>query len=154
PKPDFKTVGEEVIDAHTFKVTLTDPVTFFFDLMAFPPFFPLNVKSMEPFAKRASATGNVTYARRFTPPGVGGDGPFVFAEWDFKRRVRAEKSQSYWDRANVKSNSIEMLGIEDTLGQFLRYEAGDVDWLPTVPAEVGPQLITQKREDLRLFNGF
>ena len=27
PKPDFKTVGEEVVDAHTFKVTLTDPVT-------------------------------------------------------------------------------------------------------------------------------
>jgi oligopeptide transport system substrate-binding protein len=154
PKPDFKTVGEEVIDAHTFKVTLTDPVTFFFDLMAFPPFYPLNKKSMQLFAKRDPKTGNVTYDGRFTRPGVVGNGAFNLTEWDFKRRVRLEKSKTYWDRDNVKSNSIEMLVVEDTLGQFLRYEAGDVDWLPNVPSEIGPKLIEQKREDLRLFSGF
>jgi oligopeptide transport system substrate-binding protein len=154
PKPDFRTVGEEVIDDHTFKVTLSDPVTFFFDLMAFPPFFPLNEKSMQPFAKVDPVTGNVTYDGRFTRPGVVGNGPFLMTKWDFKRRVRLEKSPTYWDRANVKSNTIEMVVVEDPLGQFLRYEAGEVDWLPNVPSDVGPELIAQHREDLRLFGGF
>jgi ABC-type oligopeptide transport system substrate-binding subunit len=74
--------------------------------------------------------------------------------WDFKRRVRLEKSATYWDRDNVKSNSIEMLVAEDPLGAVLRYESGDVDWLPEVPSEVAPEMLIQKRKDLRVFSGF
>ena len=153
-KPDFATVGEQVTDDHTFRVTLDNPVTFFFELMAFPPFFPLNEKSMRPYAKVDAVTGNVTYDGRFTRPGVVGNGPFNLVQWDFKRRVRLEKSGSYWDREHVPSNSIEMLIVEDQLGEVLRYEAGDVDWLPEVPSEMGPEWVQQHRPDLRLFSGF
>jgi oligopeptide transport system substrate-binding protein len=154
PKPDFSRVGEKVLDPHTFQVTLNNPVSFFFDLMAFPPFMPLNEKSMEPFKRVDPATGQVSYDGKFTRPGVVGNGPFNLVQWDFKRRVRLEKSPTYWDRAHVKSKSIEMIVVEDPLGQFLRYESGDVDWLPTISSDMGPELIEQKRRDLRVFNGF
>src|SRR6266508_2867810 len=129
PRPDFSTVGLKVVDSKTFRVTLENPVTFFYELMAFPPFFPLHEKSMEPFAQRDRMTGHVTYDGKFTRPGVVGNGPYRLVQWDFKRRVRLEKSQTYWGRDEVKSESIEMLVAEDPLGQVLRYETGDVDWL-------------------------
>jgi oligopeptide transport system substrate-binding protein len=153
-KPDYATVGVETPDDHTLRVTLDNPVAFFLEMMAFPPFFPLNEKSMRPFASTDLKTGHTTYDGKFTRPGVVGNGPFRLVAWDFKRRVRLEKSQTYWDRDNVKSNSIEMLVAEDPLGQVLRYESGDVDWLPEVPSEVAPEMRIRKRGDLRVFPGF
>src|SRR5690349_19331767 len=67
-KPDFATVGEKAPDPKTLVVTLDNPVTFFLDLAAFPPFFPLHEKSMEKFAKRDPATGKVQYDPQFTRP--------------------------------------------------------------------------------------
>ena len=153
-RPDFGAVGLSVIDSHTFRVTLENPVTFFFELMAFPPFLPLHEPSMRPFAQVDAKTGHTTYDGKFTRPGVVGNGPFNLVGWDFKRRVRLEKSQTYWDRDRVKSTSIEMLVAEDPLGQVLRYETGDVDWLPEVPTEVAPEMLAKGRRDLRVFPGF
>src|SRR5439155_26331082 len=101
-----------------------------------------------------AVTGIIAYDGRFARPGVVGHGPFNLVQWDFKPRVRLEKSGSYWDRDHVPSNSIEMLIVEDQLGEVLRYEAVDVDWIPEVPSEMGPEWVHQHRPDLRLFSGF
>jgi oligopeptide transport system substrate-binding protein len=47
--PDFKTVGMEAPDSATLRVTLKHPVSFFPDLCAFPCYFPLNERAMQPF---------------------------------------------------------------------------------------------------------
>jgi oligopeptide transport system substrate-binding protein len=154
PRPDFASVGIEAIDAKTLRVTLDNPVTFFLELMAFPPFMPLHEPSMKPFAQVDPITGHTTYDGKFTRPGVVGNGPYRLTAWDFKRRVWLEKSETYWDRANVKTRSIEMLVVEDPLGEFMRYESGDVDWIPTVPSEMAPELRIKGRKDLRIFDGF
>src|SRR5688572_28109944 len=46
---DFETVGMKAVDDHTFRVELDDPVTYFPELLAFPPFYPRHAPSMEPF---------------------------------------------------------------------------------------------------------
>src|SRR5205823_9929548 len=65
---DIKNVGEEAVDAHTFRVTLHDPVPFMMDLMAYTPFYPLNERSMEPFKQIDPRTGKTTYNQKFTRP--------------------------------------------------------------------------------------
>ena len=153
-KPDFNAVGLRVLDPHTLRIELENPVLFFLELMAFPPFFPLHEPSMRPFREVDPATGNVTYDRKFTRPGVVGNGPFNLVTWEFKRRVRLEKNPLYWDKQHVPSNSIEQLCVEDQLGEVLRYEAGDADWIPEVPSEIGPEILQKGRTDLHIFPGF
>ncbi|HYO07807.1 MAG TPA: peptide ABC transporter substrate-binding protein [Tepidisphaeraceae bacterium] len=154
PKPDFaRMVGLEVPDPLTLRVTLDNPVTFFFELVAFSPFLPLHEPSMRPFA-RVDEKGHTTYDGKFTRPGVVGNGPYVLTGWDFKRSVRLTKSDTYWDKANVRTNTIEQLVVEDQLGQLLRYDSGDIDWLPEVPAEVAPEMLRNGRKDLHVFSGY
>jgi len=46
---DIRSVGMEAVDDYTFRLTLNDPVTFLLDLVAFPPFYPRNERSMTAF---------------------------------------------------------------------------------------------------------
>src|SRR5436190_2616500 len=46
---ELKTVGIEAVDDLTLKVTLTNPVPYLLELMAFPPFYPRHERSMSPF---------------------------------------------------------------------------------------------------------
>ena len=154
PRPDYRMVGVEALDSLTLRVSLENPVTFFFELVAFSPFLPLHEPSMRPFAQVDAKTGHTTYDGKFTRPGVVGNGPYVLSGWDFKRSVRLTKSETYWDKANVRTNTIEQLVVEDALGQLLRYDSGEVDWLPEVSSEVAPEMLLQKRKDLHVFSGY
>jgi oligopeptide transport system substrate-binding protein len=153
--PDFGTVGIEAPDAHTLRVTLNDPVAFFLDLCAFPTFLPLHRPSMEPFKQVDAATGRARYDQKFTrPPHLVTNGPFTLEKWDFKRRLLLKRNEHYWDKSNVKSETIEMVVVEDPLTQLLRYESETVDWVASVPTEIGAEMKEQGRKDFRSFTGF
>ena len=154
PKPDYAMVGVKAPDPLTLRVELENPVTFLFDLIAFTPFLPLHEPSMRPHATVNEATGHVTYDGKFTRPGVVGNGPYNLTGWDFKRSVRLTKSETYWDKDRVRTKTIEQLVVEDPLGQLLRYDSGEVDWLPEVSSEVGPEMLLQNRPDLHVFKGY
>jgi oligopeptide transport system substrate-binding protein len=153
-KPDFSNVGIDALDSYTLRVTLENPLTFLFELVAFSPFLPLHEPSMRRFAQTDPRTGHTSYDGHFTRPGVVGNGPYVLTGWDFKRSVRLTKSETYWDKANVRTRTIEQLCVEDPLGQLLRYESGEVDWLPEMAAEVAPDMLAQKRADLHSIPGY
>jgi oligopeptide transport system substrate-binding protein len=154
-KPDFNDVGIKAIDDHTFRVTLTDPVPFLEDLFAFPPFYPMHAKSMEPFKEVNQTTGRTSYRGEFTrPPHVVTNGPFNLVKWEFKKRLYFERSDTYWDKANVKLKSLEMVVNENPLSQFLTYDRGDVEWLTDVNADVAAELKARGRPDLRVFPAF
>ena len=155
-RPDFGKVGVEAVGARQLKVVLKHPVTFFPDLCAFPPFFPLHEPSMRPFAEKPDpATGRVGYTQDFTrPPHLVGNGPYKLASWEFKRRLRLEASEFYWDRANVKSHVIEQISAADPQWAFLTYDSGAVDWLAEVTGDIAAELRQTGRMDLRVFPGF
>ena len=75
---------------------------------------------------------------------------YRLARWDFKRRLRLEANDHYWDRARVRSRSVEMCVVADALTGLRRYEFGKVDWLVDIPSEIGADLMTQKRPDMPL----
>ena len=156
----FDSVGIKALDDLTFQVTLIDPVPYLLELAAFPIFYPRNEKSMEPF-KVVQPDGKYSYRSEYTrpgkhpgDPGVVTNGPFELVRWDFKRRLLLKKSDTYWDRDNVKSNSIEMVVNDNPLSQFLQYETGQVDWQSDVVGDLAAQLREQKRGDLRTSPAF
>lgn len=143
-------LGFEALDDHTLRVTLSNPVPFLLDLLAFPPFYPRHEKSMEDF-KEPQPNGRFTYNSRYTrPPHVVTNGPFVLTKWEFKRRLRLERNPHYWDKANVVSDSIEMVVNEQELSQFLQYETGAIDWLASVPPEQAAELKEKGRDKIDL----
>ena len=153
--PDFTKVGIEATSTHAFRVTLTDPVPFLLDLVAFPPFYPLHAKSMEPFKQTDPITGSTSYNNQFTRAGnVITNGPYELAAWDFKRRLLFRKSEAYWDKASVLSDTIEMIVNENPLAQFLAYDAGDIDWLADVNSDLAAELKAKGRPDLRVMPAF
>jgi len=155
-RPDFGKVGVEILAPKTLRVALKHPVTFFPELCAFPICFPQNERSMRPFAEKADEkTGRVSYKQEFTrPPNLVGNGPYRLAAWEFKRSLRLEASEYYWDRQNVKSRVIEQLSAIDPQWAFLKYESGAVDWLAEISPELSSELMRRKRGDLRVFPGF
>jgi oligopeptide transport system substrate-binding protein len=150
----FDEVGIRAVDDRTLVVTLDNPVAFFLDLVAFTPFYPMHEPSMRPFAV-TDAKGRVSYRPEFTrPPHVVTNGAFNLVSWEFKKRVRAEKSRTYWDRDKVKLNSIEFVVNEDRLSQILMYESGAVDWVADVASDVAAELKQRGRDDLVVRPGF
>jgi oligopeptide transport system substrate-binding protein len=154
-RPDFASVGIEALDERTLRVSLANPVTFMLDLMSFPPFLPLHEPSMRQFAETDPKTGVVRYKQQFTrPPHLVTNGPYTLVAWDFKRRLRLEGNERYWDKAHVKMKSIESYVVDDSLTQLMRYESGSVDWVSEVPTEIAAELRHKGREDLKSFDGY
>jgi oligopeptide transport system substrate-binding protein len=155
-KPDFSTVGEEKLDNRTLRITLSNPLPFFPALLAFPCFFPMNERAMEPFKQINKTTGAVTYRPELTqPPNLVTNGPYRLAEWEFKRRVRLVASDYYWNRSAVKSRVIDEIHAEDPMAAYRLYQQGDVDWLADVDGEIAAALLKiPSRTDLHVFTGF
>jgi len=156
PPPDFKTVGVEALDRKTLRVTLAQPVVFFYSLCAFPSFFPQHEPSMRPYEKRDPTGTYVTgYDQAFTrPPHLVSNGPYRMADWSFKRRMRLIANDYYWDRANVKSRIIDQVYIDDQMAAFRAYEAGEVDWMTEMDNDLAAELLVRKRSDLKVFPNF
>jgi oligopeptide transport system substrate-binding protein len=154
PMP-FEDVGVKALDELTLQVTLHDPCTFFLDLVAFCPFYPLDEKSMEAFKIVEPKTGHVSYRTEYTrPPAVVSNGPYYLKDWQFKRRLLLLKSPTYWDRANVMLNSIESQVNDDNLSKLLTYESHACDWVADLPNELAADLKKRGRTDLHVTPGF
>ena len=96
-----------------------------------------------------------SYAKAFTrPPNLVTNGPYRLAVWNFREKLRLEANPYYWDRANVKSPSIDVLIGTDPMWSFLEYESGAVDWLPDATGSIGSELYARKRPDMHVFAGF
>lgn len=151
-QPDFNSVGITAIDSRTLRVQLSRPVAYFLDLCAFPPFFPLNARSMAPFKQIDPATGHVSYDKAFTrPPHLVSNGPFRLELWQFKRRLRLTANPYYWDRAHVQSKTIDILSTDDPMWGFLKYDSGAVDWLPEANGPIAAELYARHRPDLHVY---
>jgi len=112
--------------------------------------------SMRPFADKDEKTGQITYRAEFTrPPYLVTNGPYRMAEWSFKRRVRLAASDFYWDRAHVKSRTIDQVYDDEPLAAYRLYEQGDVDWIADVDAQIAAAIIGKGgRSDLHVFKAF
>jgi oligopeptide transport system substrate-binding protein len=159
----FDTVGMKAVDDLTLRVELDNPVPYLLDLVAFPPFYPRNQRSMEKFKvveadpdhKFQPSQLHYSYEAQYTrPPGLVTNGPFEMTRWDFHRRILLKKSEHYWNKAAVGLNSIEMLVNENILGQFLDYETGRVDWVSEVLGDLGAELMAKGRKDLDVSPAF
>ncbi|HVX86135.1 MAG TPA: peptide ABC transporter substrate-binding protein [Phycisphaerae bacterium] len=134
----FSSVGAAAPDAYTVVVHLKAPCSYFLDLCAFPPFFPLNEKSMGD-AVKDPANGRWTH-----PPRLVTNGAYMLTDWRFKQYLELHPNPYYWDRGNVRTKVLRITAISDHRAALLAFDTHTVDLLTFVSQTFGEDLLSQK----------
>lgn len=125
---DFSNVGVHAPDPRTLTLTLTHPVPYLPKLVCHAAWYPVHRATLEKFGRpyeRGSA---------WTRPGnFVGNGYFDLVEWIPNKLIRMKKSQTYWDRNNIKLESVVFLPIENTSTEESMFRAGQLHITSSIP---------------------
>lgn len=118
-KGKVEDVGVKATDDQTLVVTLTNPTPYFTQLTAFYTFMPVNQKVAEA-NKKWAADATDQYVT---------NGPYTLKEWKHNDSVVLAKSDSYWDKANVDVDTIDISMVESNATANRMFQKGDLDFL-------------------------
>jgi len=143
---DFsRSVGLFTPDQRTLIIELERPVPYFLDLVSFVPFFPVHAKSVSAYESVDPGTGRVRWASDWTrPPNLVSNGPYRLTLWRFKRDMRLERNEYYWDPALPKSKTVSILNIADANTMVMSFRAGAVDWTTDVVVPYRADMLASK----------
>ncbi len=135
---DFAEVEAKAIDDHTLEVKLKSPTPYFLQLTGYYPLFATNRRCVETYG----------YPAWTRPENIVSNGAFRLQSRQVRQRTRLVKSENYWNAANVRLNTIDVLPVESQTTALNLYLTGQVDWIPKAPNTIVPELLAQKRDDL------
>ncbi len=134
---DFDEVGAKALDDHTLQVKLKSPTPYFAFLAGYYPLFAGNRRCVETYG----------YPEWTKPEHIVTNGAFKLQSRKVRERTRLVKNELYWNAANVRLNTVDVLPVESLPTELNLYMTGQVDWTPKVPSTVVPELLAQKRAD-------
>jgi oligopeptide transport system substrate-binding protein len=137
---DFSQVGVKALDDHTLQVTLNAPTPYFIQLMDHYSTFAVHRATIE---KHGKATDRFTQWTRVE--NMVNNGPFNLKEWKLNRRIAVAKSDTYWDRDNVKLNGVVFYPTENVVSEERMFRVGQLHYTGTIPLEKIP--VYQAMED-------
>ncbi|MEL7472716.1 MAG: peptide ABC transporter substrate-binding protein [Planctomycetota bacterium] len=139
-------VGLETPDERTLVVRLKRPLPYFLDLCAFAVFYPVYPPLVSQYERPDPKTGRLDSQRGWTKPDVLiSNGPFVLTEWKFKRSMRMEANEQWWNRESLAIESIEIPSVTDPNMQVLAFRSGAVDWVSDLTPPYRSEIIADKR---------
>ena len=103
------------LDAKTLEVTLTTPVAYWNELLAFPTYFPTREDVV---ANEGWATDASTYVS---------NGAYTMTGWDHNSVITVEKNENYHGAADITMNQIKFYLSDDANNQLTNFENGT--WL-------------------------
>ncbi|MGC3969854.1 MAG: peptide ABC transporter substrate-binding protein [Pirellulales bacterium] len=134
---DFREVGVKVVDPQTLVVTLENPTPYFLDIVAYYPMFPVNRRCVE-------AHGYPAWTK---PENIVGNGAFRLEFRRIRDRIRLRKSDTYWNRANVSFNTVDVLAAENLVTMLNLYLTGEADWITDIPNSAIPELMRTRPKE-------
>ncbi len=123
-------------DDKTLTITLAAPCAYFLDLMAFPAFYPVKQSEVESAADWQSNPGQWAQEAGFVSSGA-----YVLKEWKHDESMVYVKNPYYYDAENVTVDEIHFMLSADDTAIFSAYNAGDVDFIDTVPTDAIADLL-------------
>ena len=117
-------------DGTTLTVELEAPCAYMLDLMAFPAFYAVPqqaVEAAEGWEENPGAWANEA--------GFVTSGPYTLTAWTHNESMTYTKNPNYWDAENVKLETLEFMLSADDTAIYAAYQAGDVDFIDTVPTD-------------------
>ena len=117
-------------DGATLTVELEAPCAYMLDLMAFPAFYAVPqqaVEGIEGWQENPGAWANEA--------GFVTSGPFTLTDWTHNESMVYTKNPNYYDAENVKLEKLEFMLSADDTAIYAAYQAGDVDFIDSVPTD-------------------
>jgi len=120
-------VGVKAIDEYTLKVTLENPTPHFLEILNYHTYYPVRQDIIE-------KDPDSWYRKPYL---MVSNGPFCLKEWEENKQIRTIKNPYYWDKENVKLNSIRYL-IErvDDEEIWTRYKEKKIDFGYVFPDDI------------------
>ncbi len=118
----------ETPDDYTMVITLNSPCPYFNDLMAFPTFFPVHQATVE--AADTEVPG--TWAQE---AGFVCNGAYTLQSWNHNESMVYVKNPNYYDAANVTMDELHFMLSADDTAIYAAYNAGDLDYIDSVPTD-------------------
>lgn len=127
---DFSQGGVRVIDDRTLALTLNTPLAYLPALVMHQSWNPVHRATIEKFGKMDER------GTKWTRPGnYVGNGAFTLAAWEPNQVIRLAKSATYWDRANVRLNEVNIYPIEERMTEEAAFRTGQLHVTAVVPNE-------------------
>ncbi|MGS0973699.1 MAG: peptide ABC transporter substrate-binding protein [Candidatus Izemoplasmataceae bacterium] len=130
-------VGISAPDDYTFVVELLNPTDYFVSLMAFYHFMPVNQDAVE-------AGPDGTWAK--DPEIYVSNGAFKLDSYSIGDGLVLVKNEEYWNVEEVGIDRIDAKFIDDESTAYTAFNAGDLDYIPSVPTAEVPILIAESDE--------
>ncbi|MGV3278917.1 peptide ABC transporter substrate-binding protein [Rickettsiales bacterium LUAb2] len=111
-------VKVEAVNDNTLRITLTNPIAYFPQMLVHSVFSPLPEHVVEKYGNAWSKPGNMVT-----------NGAYKLAEWKPKSYVKVVKNDYFYDAKDTKINNIIYYTQDDEDAVLKRYRANEIDWI-------------------------
>ena len=109
-------LGVKAIDDHTFEVTLSEPVPYFYKLLVHSSVSPVPKAAVEKYGDKWTQPANIVT-----------NGAYKLKDWVVNERIVLERNTNYWDNAKTVINQVTYLPISSEVTDVNRYRSGEID---------------------------
>jgi oligopeptide transport system substrate-binding protein len=109
-------LGVKAIDDHTFEVTLSEPVPYFYKLLVHSSVSPVPKAAVEKFGDKWTQPANIVT-----------NGAYKLKDWVVNERIVLERNTNYWDNDKTVINQVTYLPISSEVTDVNRYRSGEID---------------------------
>ena len=109
-------LGVKAIDDHTFEVTLSEPVPYFYKLLVHSSVSPVPKAAVEKYGDKWTQPANIVT-----------NGAYKLKDWVVNERIVLERNTNYWDHAKTVINQVTYLPISSEVTDVNRYRSGEID---------------------------
>jgi oligopeptide transport system substrate-binding protein len=118
--PDAE-LNVKAIDEKTIEVTLTNAVSYWNELLAFPTYFPVREDVV---SNEAWATDPATYVS---------NGPYILSDWTHNSVITLTKNPDYYDADSVTMETIQFYLSDDANNMVANFKNGEWQLIDDVP---------------------
>ena len=115
-KKPITDLGVKALDDHTFEVTLSEPVPYFYKLLVHSYVSPVPRAAVEKFGEKWTQPANIVT-----------NGAYKLKDWVVNERIVLERNTNYWDNAKTVINQVTYLPISSEVTDVNRYRSGEID---------------------------
>ncbi|APR33684.1 MULTISPECIES: oligopeptide ABC transporter substrate-binding protein OppA [Citrobacter] len=109
-------LGVKALDDHTFEVTLSEPVPYFYKLLVHSSVSPVPKAAVEKYGEKWTQPANIVT-----------NGAYKLKDWVVNERIVLERNANYWDNAKTVINQVTYLPIASEVTDVNRYRSGEID---------------------------
>lgn len=138
-------VSLKATDDRTLWMRLERRTPFWLDLCAFGVLYPVYPPLVAQYERPDPETGRLDRRGGWTkPPELIANGPFELVRWRFKRDMRFERSETYWNKDEIDIRTVLIPSVDEPNAQVLAYQTGAAQWVADVASGYRGDMVADK----------